>query len=238
MKIDNTRKENDGFWSIPKHIAGRKISEGAKLCYSVLWTRRNGDNFAWPSQEYLALQMGCSVRTVRRHIRDLTREKLLKIHRRGLHKSNVYGLVVPDRTELSYLDRTELSYPIVREHSKKHNIMFFDEEPTISEEEATPSSKEWKKKQYRELSGRVPREQINEIVEFYKKEMVSFGIERPIVDQKGFYCVINFLKDYRVEDAKKLISYLLTDHKSPFNKGMVPTLSSLFSATGIHYWQL
>ena len=81
------------FWAIPKDLFGRGLSQGAILVYGVLFTRKNGDNIAWPSQTYIAEMLGVAPRTVRKHVAELVDASLLETKRRGFGKSNVYTLL-------------------------------------------------------------------------------------------------------------------------------------------------
>ena len=87
--------EKSGFWAVPKRVAlCKKITFAAKLIYGVLWTRKNADLEAFPTHEYIAKQLMMCLRYVRTGLKELERQKMITIYRRGLRKSNIYLLHV------------------------------------------------------------------------------------------------------------------------------------------------
>jgi len=136
---------------LPKSVAVRvDVSAVAKSVYAVLWTRKNGDNFSWPSQDYIATQVACSVRNVQRGIKELVDKRILRRTRRGLGKSNVYSF--PDGTKLSHPDTTNLSHPDTTDSSHLYNV---SEETNIRELLAKPTTTKKSMKIYAE-SDEVP----------------------------------------------------------------------------------
>jgi len=123
------------FWAIPKDImATKSLSIEARMVYAVLFTRRNGENRAWPSQAYIAEILGASKRSIIRYMDELVIAGLVVIHRRGLRKSNEYILkcqVVTSKGDRAVTSRSaKLSLPTVREvsvreHSKSQELKLF-----------------------------------------------------------------------------------------------------------------
>ena len=69
----------------------REISKGAKLCYSRLIQYAGQDGKAFPKQKVLAEELGIkSDRTVRKYLKELETQNLLKIKQRGKMQSNRY----------------------------------------------------------------------------------------------------------------------------------------------------
>lgn len=84
---------DDGFYMLPRWVAREtKITAAAKLVYANLWTRKNGDNVAWPGQKLIATNTGLSERSVRDALNQLVKHKMVKVVRRGLGKTNEYEL--------------------------------------------------------------------------------------------------------------------------------------------------
>lgn len=89
------------FWSIPKEIAKRDdLSWIDKAVYAVLFTRRNGENIAWPSQKHISESIGVSERAVRSSIKNLSSASLITNKRLGKTCTNRYTLVESDRNSL------------------------------------------------------------------------------------------------------------------------------------------
>lgn len=81
-----------GFWQKPK-IGISGLSSTERDVIGILWTRRNGDNTAWPGQEYLAHHAGLkSTRQIRRVIAKLVELDYLTVRRRGQGRTNEYDL--------------------------------------------------------------------------------------------------------------------------------------------------
>jgi hypothetical protein len=123
------------FWAIPKDIMAMKsLSLEARMVYAVLFTRRNGENKAWPSQKYIADILGVGIRSIRRYIDELVIAGLVIIHRRGLRKSNAYSLIgqvgrsredTVGRSGWAKLAAPKVRELSVREHSKSQELNLF-----------------------------------------------------------------------------------------------------------------
>lgn len=113
------------FWAIPKHIANdENLSLPAKIVYGVLFTRKNGQNEAWPSQKNIAESFGMSVRTVKRAVKDLVDKGLISSEQRGLRKSNMYALkcqrVTSRRVKSGTSGSDKMALPIGKEQIEKN----------------------------------------------------------------------------------------------------------------------
>lgn len=112
-----------GFWAIPKIIqANTYLSDCAKMVYSVLWTRKNADNIAWPSQEYIAEQVGKSTRTIKRVMKELETVGLIYKQKRGLGRTNIYGFVSREVPNMSLPEVPTLSLPEVPNMAPLYNV--------------------------------------------------------------------------------------------------------------------
>jgi len=82
-----------GFWATPKEVSkDKRLSFGARAVFGVLWTRKNGDNEAWPGQKYISESVCVSNRTTIKYLQELEKCGLIEIQRRGLRKTNKYIL--------------------------------------------------------------------------------------------------------------------------------------------------
>ena len=82
---------------LPKTVANHPNLELVdKLVFSVLWTRRNGENKAWPGQKKIAEAIGSSQRSVVRAIQRLEKAGLLVKHRTGKRATNRYCIPESD----------------------------------------------------------------------------------------------------------------------------------------------
>jgi len=82
-----------GFTQIPNALLGRTdLSSGAKLTYVGLLSFAWQKGSCFPGQEKLAEHLGLGKRSVIRHLKELQQANILRIHRRGLGKTNVYTL--------------------------------------------------------------------------------------------------------------------------------------------------
>ena len=90
-----------GFTQVPNHLLeSTKISPGAKLAYAMLLKYAWQNNYCFPGQDRLAIDMGSGKRSVVRYTQELEKEGFVKIQRRGLGKPNLYelNLTISDKT--------------------------------------------------------------------------------------------------------------------------------------------
>lgn len=100
-------------WLLCRH----ELSQGAKLCYARLSHFAGKDGHAYPAQQTLADELGCSEREARRYLVELQKAGLIEAKRRGLGKTNYYrfllhewqGLTVSDGTDVSSHEETDTS---------------------------------------------------------------------------------------------------------------------------------
>ena|ERR1051326_8008587 len=87
-----------GFTQVPNFILkSNTLSAGDKLTMAMILSYAWHNDFCFPGQATLAVDLGIDERSVRRHIKALQAAGLLAIVRRGLGKTNVYELNVEDR---------------------------------------------------------------------------------------------------------------------------------------------
>jgi hypothetical protein len=83
----------EGFTQVPNHVLrSKKISPGAKLTYAMLLSYAWNNEYCFPGQERLAIDMGSGERSVIRYIQELEAQRFIKIKRRGQGKVNIYEL--------------------------------------------------------------------------------------------------------------------------------------------------
>jgi DNA-binding MarR family transcriptional regulator len=87
-----------GFTMLPNFLLkSRKLSAGDKMAFAMLLSYAWQNDFCFPGQARLALDMGLDERSVRRHLKSLEASELLTISRRGLGKTNIYKLNLKPR---------------------------------------------------------------------------------------------------------------------------------------------
>ena len=79
-------------------ITYNQVSSKARLLWIELWKYCWGkdNNKAWPGMDTIAEEFGASENTVRKYIKELEDENLLKIERPGLGKTNRYYMLHPE----------------------------------------------------------------------------------------------------------------------------------------------
>ncbi len=83
----------NGFTQVPNYVLkSPRISPGAKLTYAMLLSYAWGNDYCFPGQETLAKDTGSGVRSVRRYVKELEKEKFLTIKKLGLGRVNLYEL--------------------------------------------------------------------------------------------------------------------------------------------------
>ncbi len=82
-----------GFTQVPNFILKSKdLSVGAKLAYATLLSYAWHNDYCYPGQEKLSVDMGVSDRSVRTYLKELEKGGLLAIKQKGLGKTNEYRL--------------------------------------------------------------------------------------------------------------------------------------------------
>ena len=133
------------YAQIPRWIlrAGDKLSHGAVRLYGVIMTYAdNSTRAAFPSREKLAEDMGISVATVKRAIKELEEFGAVEVTRRrnkktGNFYANHYVLVFSDPRVISDPPREVMDDPITRP-----TILNIDPPSFTSEDESSNSIKE------------------------------------------------------------------------------------------------
>ena len=81
----------EGFTQVPNFILrSATLSMGAKLTYAMFLSYAWHNDLCFPGQEKLAEAIGVSRQSVGTFIRELEREELVRVKRRGLGKTNLY----------------------------------------------------------------------------------------------------------------------------------------------------
>ena len=80
-----------GFTQVPNAILrSGEITPGAKLTYTLLLSYAWHNDFCFPGQERLAVDMGIARGTANRHLKELSEKGFIKIKRQGFNKPNLY----------------------------------------------------------------------------------------------------------------------------------------------------
>lgn len=83
----------EGFTQVPNFILrSPTLSMGAKLTYAMFLSYAWNNDLCFPGQEKLAEAIGVSRQSVGTFIRELEREELVSVKRRGLGKTNLYTI--------------------------------------------------------------------------------------------------------------------------------------------------
>jgi DNA-binding transcriptional ArsR family regulator len=103
-----------GFTQVPNFLLkSKQLSAGDKMTFAMLLSYAWQNDYCFPGQQRLAVDLGLDERSVRRHLKALEASGLMTIKRRGQGKTNVYELNLKakraDRTKMSTQDRRQLS---------------------------------------------------------------------------------------------------------------------------------
>ncbi|MBE0610050.1 MAG: helix-turn-helix domain-containing protein [Dehalococcoidia bacterium] len=83
----------EGFTQVPNFILrSPTLSVGGKLTYAMFLSYAWHNDLCFPGQEKLAEAIGVSRQSVGTFIRELEREELVRVKRRGLGKTNLYTI--------------------------------------------------------------------------------------------------------------------------------------------------
>jgi hypothetical protein len=207
----------EGFWMIPKSIAKKKdLSPKAKLIAGVLWSMKNSNSEAFPSEDYLAEALGTSVKTIKRGIRELKEKAGLKVRRRGYGKSNCYTVPNWHGTTLTDQDGTAFTnhegkvlslhegagMTTIIDNSNK----YFNKYNTKVDAKASPLDViDYFKKRIKELKGFCPE--------------IDYGKEGRLAKER--------LKKYSFDEIKNLIDwYLNSENFEKFGASLSVCLSN------------
>lgn len=84
---------------LPEFILKLSIPAGAKLLYSVLCGYSYDKGFCWPSHSTLAKRLGCSINTIKNHLQELVKCKLVAIKKENYHSSKFFLLPPPEELQ-------------------------------------------------------------------------------------------------------------------------------------------
>lgn len=91
-----------GFTQVPNFILRSKdLSVGAKLAYAMLLSYAWHNDYCFPGQEKLSLDMGVTDRSVRTYLKELEKNTFLAIKQKDLGKTNEYRLFAIVQKKLS-----------------------------------------------------------------------------------------------------------------------------------------
>jgi biotin operon repressor len=80
-----------GFTQVPNAVLkSKEISSGAKLVYALLLSYAWHNDYCFPGQERLAIDIGISRQSVNAHVKELARKGFIRIKRRGQGRANLY----------------------------------------------------------------------------------------------------------------------------------------------------
>jgi hypothetical protein len=214
----------EGFWAIPKSIAKRKdLSLKAKLIAGVLWSMRNSDSEAFPSEGYLAEALGTSVKTIKRGIRELMEKAELKVRRRGYGKSNCYTIPSWQGTTLTHQEGT---------------VFTNHEEKVLSRHEGTRLTPiiDNSNKYFNKYNTKVDAEASPlDVIDYFKRRVKELkGFEPEIDYGKDGRLAKERVKKYSFEEIKELIDwYLNSENLEKFGASLSVCLSSFI----INLWK-
>ena len=87
-----------GFTQVPNHVLkDPSLSPGAKLTYAMLLSYAWHNDFCYPGQERLAVDLGAGKRSVVRYLQELGEARYIKIRKRGQGRTNIYVLSLKPR---------------------------------------------------------------------------------------------------------------------------------------------
>jgi len=150
------------------------LSASAKVLYAEIVSYFWQDNAhkAWPAQRTLAVNLNCSVETVRKHLKELAGVGVIVISRRGLGKNNEYFLLKPDPVRLQVEKNAKgdwkpitISSELDEEVSKKgemgvaNPVVVTDAKKPTDQETKKPTDQETKRptdQEYGKPNGDIP----------------------------------------------------------------------------------
>ena len=82
-----------GFTQVPNHVLeSKKLSPGSKLAYAMLLKYAWQNDFCFPGQDKLAVDMGVTRQSANTYIKELERREFIEIRRQGQGRPNIYTL--------------------------------------------------------------------------------------------------------------------------------------------------
>lgn len=87
-------KPRKGWLMVPHtFLCNNPLPARERLLYLMLLSHQGQNAEAWPSQETLATQCGCSIRTIKKMVDRLVKDGYLKVRRLGRRKANRYTVM-------------------------------------------------------------------------------------------------------------------------------------------------
>src|ERR1700677_3481719 len=87
-----------GFTQVPNFLLkSNKLSAGDKLAFAMLLSYAWQNDYCFPGQKRLGVDLGIHETNVRKHLKSLQGNGLLTIKRRGQGKTNIYELNLKPR---------------------------------------------------------------------------------------------------------------------------------------------
>lgn len=99
MKEFFTEKCENAFSPVPNWVQRlASITMGAKLTYGRLLQCANDEGVAWPTQRYLARELGCSLRSIVTYVGELRKNNLIEVSKVfvGDFPRTTYRFIVPE----------------------------------------------------------------------------------------------------------------------------------------------
>lgn len=89
-----------GFTQVPNHVLeSKEISPGAKLAYAMLLKYAWQNDYCFPGQDRLAVDMGVTRQSANTYLSELRRKDFISITRQGQGKPNFYRLKLMPRKQ-------------------------------------------------------------------------------------------------------------------------------------------
>lgn len=102
--------EQGGFTAVPNVVlVDAELSVQSRLTYAMLRYYAWQSEDCWPGQKTLSGLLGCSERSLRVYVQELSEAGWVRVERRGLGRTNRYVLTVPDGYIVAGLDRKPAS---------------------------------------------------------------------------------------------------------------------------------
>src|SRR5918996_1689519 len=123
-----------GFVQIPRFILLHdELSYGAKVAYGVLLGYAWQDDFCFPAQRQLAIDLRCSDRWVRKFLDELKKAGYIDWKQQGLNRPNIYYVLdeknpernytsTPERNSTAGQDRNHSSDYIYSKNNNHNNV--------------------------------------------------------------------------------------------------------------------
>ncbi|SIN94083.1 helix-turn-helix domain-containing protein [Halodesulfovibrio marinisediminis] len=135
MKKFFTKKCENAFSPVPNWVQRlATITMGAKLTYGRLLQCANDDGVAWPTQRYLASELGCSLRSIVKYVGELKRNNLIEVSKVffGDYPRTTYRFIIPEDLSDVLLAQNNLNLvtsPIAHQSSEASELQHISSAP-------------------------------------------------------------------------------------------------------------